>query len=41
MARKIPEAGHVIKYSYLWWNEHRKEKIEGLGQFYLQLVGYF
>ncbi|MCG8613380.1 MAG: hypothetical protein MI864_22960 [Pseudomonadales bacterium] len=27
---KIPEIGHVIKYSYLWWNEHRKGKVEGL-----------
>jgi len=30
MATKIPEAGHVIKYSYLWWNEHRKGRVEGL-----------
>ena len=30
MATKIPETGHVIKYSYLWWNEHRKGKIERL-----------
>jgi hypothetical protein len=30
MATQIPEAGHVIKYSYLWWNEHRKGRVEGL-----------
>jgi hypothetical protein len=30
MAAKVPEIGHVIKYSYLWWNEHRKGKSEGM-----------
>lgn len=26
----IPTVGHVIKYAYLWWNEHRKGQEEGL-----------
>lgn len=30
MTSDIPEIGHVIKYSYLWWNEHRKGIKEGL-----------
>lgn len=30
MMASIPGIGHVIKYSYLWWSEHRKGKVEGL-----------
>ncbi len=30
MASDIPKVGHVIKYSYLWWNEQRKGRKEGL-----------
>lgn len=30
MMDEIPDVGHVIKYSYLWWNEHRKGREEGM-----------
>lgn len=30
MTSDILEVGYVIKYSYLWWNEQRKGRKEGL-----------